>query len=106
MLELFDEEYGLLQANVSSRNPSFNVDGLEPDRTFKLLVYVANVKGRSNVAVLEANTLKAMEKPTLKFGEQMFGRWTRRVSGSLDCLVSMTVWLIEESLNPHPSHHP
>lgn len=69
MLELYDEEFGLLQANVSSRYPMFNIDGLEPDRAFKLLVYAANVKGRSSVVLLEANTLKAMEKPMLKFGE-------------------------------------
>lgn len=69
MLEMYDEEYGLLQANVSSRYPIFNVDGLESDRAFKLLVYAANVKGRSSVVLLEANTLKAIEKPTLKFGE-------------------------------------
>ena len=69
MLELYDEEYGLLQANVSSRIPFFSVGGLEPDRAFKLLVYAANVKGRSNVVLLEATTLKATEKPTLKFGE-------------------------------------
>lgn len=69
MLELYDAEYGLLQANVSSRYPLFNVDGLEPDRAFKLLVYAANVKGRSSVVLLEGSTLKAVEKPTLKFGE-------------------------------------
>lgn len=69
MLELYDEEYGLLQANVSSRYPLFNVDGLEPERVFRLAVYAANVKGRSGVVQLEAATLKAVEKPTLKFGK-------------------------------------
>lgn len=69
LLELYDEEYGLLQANVSSRYPMFNVDDLEPDRAFKLLVYAANVKGRSNVVLLEGRTLKPVEKPMLKFGK-------------------------------------
>lgn len=69
MLELYDDEYGLLQANVSSRFPVFNIDGLEPDRGFKLVVYAANVKGRSTVVVLEANTSKETEKSTMEFGE-------------------------------------
>lgn len=97
ILELYDEEYGLLQANVTSPlYPRFNVYGLEPERAFKLLVYAANVKGRSGVVLLEANTLKAIEKPTLKFG-----KFSSFVTAFL-ADVSRTKWLTTSfSLSSH-----
>lgn len=94
---MYDEEYGLLQANVTSPlYPRFNVYGLEPERAFKLLVYAANVKGRSGVVLLEANTLKAIEKPTLKFG-----KFSSFVTAFL-AVVSRTKWLTTSfSLSSH-----
>lgn len=64
LLEVYDQQTGVLQANVSSIFPLFNVDGLESGRVLKMMVYAANAKGRSEGVLLEGFTLKAAEKQT------------------------------------------
>lgn len=66
LMETFDQHTGVLQANVSSKFPIFNVGGLDADRLLKILIYAVNVKGRSEAVVLEAYTLKVAEKQTGK----------------------------------------
>lgn len=69
LLEVFDQQTGILQANVSSAFPLFNVDGLESDKVLEMKVYAANAKGTSESVRLEGLTLKAAEKQT---GERDF----------------------------------
>lgn len=65
-MEVFDQQTTVLQANVSSKLPLFTVGGLDAGRLLTIRIYAANVKGRSDVVVLEAFTLKAAEKQTGK----------------------------------------
>lgn len=64
LLEVYDEQTELLQANVSSKFPVFTANGLEPGRMLKMIVYSANAKGRSEPILLEGYTLKIAEKQT------------------------------------------
>lgn len=66
IMETFDQHTGVLQANVSSKYPIFNVGGLDAGKLLKILIYAANVKGKSEAVTLEAYTLKAAEKQTGK----------------------------------------
>jgi hypothetical protein len=66
LLEVFDMQTGLLQANISSKFPVFIVTGLGPGMVLKMLVYAANSKGKSEPAVVEGFTLKVAEKQTGK----------------------------------------
>lgn len=63
-MEIFDQQTGMLQANVSGKAPIFTVGGLDAGRMLKIRIYSANVKGNSDYIVLEAFTLKAAEKQT------------------------------------------
>lgn len=65
-MEIFDQQTGLLQANISSKYPVFTVSGLDAGKTLKIIIYAINVKGRSDSVLLEAFTLKAAEKQTGK----------------------------------------
>lgn len=64
LLEVYDEQTELLQANVSSKFPVFTAHNLEPGRILKMIVYAANAKGRSDPVLLEGFTLKVAEKQT------------------------------------------
>lgn len=66
VMEIYDQQTGMLQANVSSKLPIFTVGGLDAGRLLKILIYSANVKGNSETIFLEAFTLKAAEKQTGK----------------------------------------
>lgn len=63
-LEVYDQQTGVLQANVSAVFPVLSVDGLESGKILKMMVYAANAKGRSEGVLLEGFTLKAAEKQT------------------------------------------
>lgn len=63
IMEIFDQQTNVLQANISSQYPIFTVNGLDPDKMVKIIIYAINVKGRSEAfAMLEAKTLKAVEE--------------------------------------------
>lgn len=64
LLELYDQQTGILQANVSAKFPLFIVNGLESGKILKMLVFAANGKGKSEAVLLEGFTLKAAEKHT------------------------------------------
>jgi hypothetical protein len=64
LLEVFDMQTGMLQANISSKFPLFSVTGLGPGMVLKMLVYAANSKGKSEPAIVEGFTLKVAEKQT------------------------------------------
>lgn len=66
IMEIYDHHTGFLQANISSKYPIFSVNGLDPGRLLKILIYSANVKGHSEHVIVEAFTLKAAEKQTGK----------------------------------------
>lgn len=61
-MEIFDQQTNVLQANISSKYPIFTVNGLDPDKMVKIIIYAINVKGRSDFVMLEASTLKAVER--------------------------------------------
>lgn len=67
LLEVYDQQTGALQNNLSVIFPLFNVNDLEPGKILKMMVYAANSKGRSEAVLLEGFTLKAAEKQTGKF---------------------------------------
>lgn len=63
-MEVFDQKKSTLQANISSKQPSFIVAGLDPGRLLRIAVFAVNGKGNSDRAILEGFTLKAAEKQT------------------------------------------
>ncbi|KAK9753858.1 hypothetical protein QE152_g1717 [Popillia japonica] len=65
LLEVYDEQTDILQANVSATFPLFTISGLESGKILKMIVYAANVKGRSEAILLEGFTLKIAEKQTV-----------------------------------------
>lgn len=65
-MEIFDQQTGMLQANVSSSSPLFDVNGLDAGRLLTIRIFSANIRGRSEPVVLEAFTLKVAEKQTGK----------------------------------------
>lgn len=66
-MEIFDQQTGMLQANVSAKQPLFTVGGLDAGRLLTIRIFSANIKGRSEPVVLEAFTLKAAEKQTGRY---------------------------------------
>lgn len=65
-MEIFDQQTGVLQANVSSRYPVFSVGGLDPGKLLKINIFAVNTRGKSETVTMEAFTLKAAEKQTGK----------------------------------------
>ncbi|KRT85296.1 Immunoglobulin, partial [Oryctes borbonicus] len=65
LLEVYDEQTDILQANVSATFPLFTISGLESGKILKMIVYAANAKGRSEAVLLEGFTLKMAEKQTV-----------------------------------------
>lgn len=65
-MEIFDQQTGFLQANVSSRYPIFTVGGLDPGKLLRINIFAANSRGKSETITMEAFTLKAAEKQTGK----------------------------------------
>lgn len=63
-MEIFDQQSGLLQANISSRYPIFTIGGLDPGRLLRITIFAVNGKGVSDSISLEAFTLKVAEKQT------------------------------------------
>lgn len=64
IMEVYDTQTRKLVSNVTSRIPIFTVGGLESGLGFDIGLYAANKKGRSDVAHLQAFTLKGAEKHT------------------------------------------
>lgn len=67
ILEVYDQQTGILQANLSSPVSHFIVNGLRAGRSLLMAVYAANTRGRSESASLEGFTLKKAEKQTGKY---------------------------------------
>lgn len=64
VMEIFDQQTGLLQANISSKYPLFTIGGLDAGRFLRIVIFAANSKGASDSVQLEAFTLKVAEKQT------------------------------------------
>lgn len=65
LLEVFDQQTGILQANITSkRNAAFTVRDLEAGKVLNMVLYAVNAKGRSEPTSLEGFTLKVAEKQT------------------------------------------
>lgn len=65
LLELYSASSALPRYNMTSVNePYFLLDNLEPDITFKIVVFAVNAKGRSHGVVLEEVTFRDAEKRT------------------------------------------
>jgi hypothetical protein len=72
IMEIFDQQTNVLQANISSKYPVFTVNGLDSGKMLKIIIYAINMKGRSDSVLLEAYTLKAAEKQTGKRMSQIY----------------------------------
>ncbi|XP_054258090.1 hemicentin-1-like isoform X2 [Macrosteles quadrilineatus] len=59
VMEVYDVTSHALVSNVTSRAPWFKVAGLGAGLNFHIVVYAANAKGRSDVTVLTANTVRS-----------------------------------------------
>lgn len=79
-MSVYDTQSGKLVSNVTSRSPIFTVGGLESGLGFDILLYAANEKGSSDVARLQASTLKSAEKHTGKV-VMRFINWIWTVRG-------------------------
>jgi hypothetical protein len=64
VMEIFDSQTNVLQANISSKYTTFTVNGLDSGKLLKVIIYAVNIKGRSETTMLESFTLKAAEKQT------------------------------------------
>lgn len=65
LLELYSSNSAVPRYNItSSTEPYFFLDNLEPDVTFRIVVFAANAKGRSHGVVLEEVTFRDAEKRT------------------------------------------
>lgn len=67
IMEVYDAQTNKLVSNVTSRNPIFTIVGLESGLGFIIELYASNKKGHSDVAKLQASTLKSAEKHTGTF---------------------------------------
>lgn len=54
--------------------PYFFLDNLEPDSTFRIVIYAVNAKGRSQGVILEEVTFRDAEKRTGKWVDSV-GFW-------------------------------
>lgn len=66
-LELYTENGAVPRYNITASDAYFFLDNLEPDVTFRMVVYAVNAKGRSQGVVLEEVTFRDAEKRTGKF---------------------------------------
>lgn len=64
VIEIWDFHSQHVIRNLTNHRPVFNVRGLEPGASYIVRVYAVNSKGRSEVQVIQASTLKAAEKQT------------------------------------------
>ncbi|KAH8404312.1 hypothetical protein KR215_008553, partial [Drosophila sulfurigaster] len=65
LMEIYDQNSGILQANISAKFAMFSVTGLDAGRLFRIYVYAVNGRGRSESVALDGYTLKAAEKQTV-----------------------------------------
>lgn len=66
LMEIYDQNSGILQANISAKFAMFSVTGLDAGHLFRIYIYAANGRGRSEATVVDGYTLKAAEKQTGK----------------------------------------
>jgi hypothetical protein len=67
LLELYSADSGVARYNLTSPDhPTFFLANLEPDVTFRIVVFAVNSKGRSAGVVLEEVTFRDAEKRTGK----------------------------------------
>jgi hypothetical protein len=67
LLELYSSSSAVPRYNMTAINePYFFLDNLEPDVTFRIVVFAVNAKGRSHGVVLEEVTFRDAEKRTGK----------------------------------------
>ncbi|CAO1408851.1 unnamed protein product [Diamesa tonsa] len=92
IMEIFDQQTNMLQANISSKYPVFTVGGLDAGKLLKIIIYAINVKGRSESVLLEAFTLKTAEKQTGQF--ETFDKSTMLSFGILVGLLTALVCVI------------
>lgn len=66
LMEIYDQNSGILQANISAKFAMFSITGLDAGHLFRIYIYAANGRGRSEATVVDGYTLKAAEKQTGK----------------------------------------
>ncbi|XP_049820104.1 neural cell adhesion molecule 2, partial [Aethina tumida] len=73
VLELYSTNSAVPRYNLTSiAEPYFFLDNLEPDVTFRIIVFAINSKGKSHGVVLEEVTFKDAEKRTATDGDLSF----------------------------------
>ncbi|CAH0551847.1 unnamed protein product [Brassicogethes aeneus] len=73
VLELYSTSSAIPRYNMTSlTEPFFFLDNLEPDVTFRIVIFAVNSKGKSNGIVLEEVTFKDAEKRTATDGDLSF----------------------------------
>jgi hypothetical protein len=73
LLELYSSSSAVPRYNMTAINePYFFLDNLEPDVTFRIVVFAVNAKGRSHGVVLEEVTFRDAEKRTASDGDLPF----------------------------------
>ncbi|XP_050504924.1 neural cell adhesion molecule 2 [Diabrotica virgifera virgifera] len=70
VLELYSSSSATLRFNMTSyTEPYFFLDNLEPDVTFRIIIFAINMKGKSAGVVLEELTFRDAEKRTAQDGD-------------------------------------
>ncbi|XP_050308280.1 nephrin [Anthonomus grandis grandis] len=87
LLELYSSNSPVPRLNITSYSePYFFLDNLEPDVTFKIVVYGVNSKGRSTGVILEEITFRDAEKRTASDSDG--------ISPMLGILIGATITII------------
>lgn len=83
VLEIYDttDRSSSLRANFTSERPNFNLNQLQPARSYLLIIYSTNAKGRSKGIALTAFTL-AMPESMNRLAKGKTSCFSHRFSGS------------------------
>ncbi|XP_076325596.1 neural cell adhesion molecule 2-like isoform X2 [Tachypleus tridentatus] len=57
VMEVYDKNFHTLQANLTTREPTFEADNLPRGTDFLVVIYAVNAKGRSHPLVMRTSTL-------------------------------------------------
>ncbi|XP_065168056.1 neural cell adhesion molecule 2 [Atheta coriaria] len=95
LLELYSASSAVPRYNITSfAEPFFFLDNLEPDVTFRIVVFAVNAKGRSNGVVLEEVTFRDAEKRTASDGELPISPLLGIVIGGAFTIIAIVFFVI------------
>ncbi|KAL1502267.1 hypothetical protein ABEB36_007433 [Hypothenemus hampei] len=95
LLELYSTDSQIPRYNITSYlEPYFNLDNLETDITFRIVVFAVNAKGKSAGVVLEEITFRDAEKRTASDGDLGFSPVFGILIGGLATIIGIVVLII------------